>query len=119
MQEEKLTIFVKGRDQISGLLSTIELTSDEVREALEEPIKDMLTALKDVIELTPPDLAADIVENGIILTGGGALLRGLDKYFSDDIKLPVYIANEPLLAVAKGTEKALEEIELLQQLTND
>jgi rod shape-determining protein MreB len=117
--KDKLTMFVKGRDQISGLLNTIELNSDEVREAIEEPIKDILNALKDVLEITPPDLAADIVENGIILTGGGALLRGLDKYLSDDIKLPVYIADEPLLAVAKGTEKALEEIELLQQIADD
>jgi len=117
--KEKLYIFVKGRDQISGLLSTIELTGDEVREALEEPVKDMLNALKDVLEVTPPDLAADIVENGVVLTGGGALLRGLDKYFSDGIRLPVYIAEEPLLAVAKGTERVLEEIELLQQVTND
>ena len=117
--KEKLSIFVKGRDQISGLLSTIELTGDEVREALEEPLKDMLHALKDVLEVTPPDLAADIVENGVVLTGGGALLRGLDKYFSDGIRLPVYIAEEPLLAVAKGTERVLEEIELLQQVTND
>lgn len=117
--KEKLSIFVKGRDQISGLLSTIELTSDEAREALEEPLKDMMHALKDVLEITPPDLAADIVENGIVLTGGGALLKGLDKYFSEDIKLPVYIAEEPLLAVAKGTERVLEEIELLQQIAYD
>jgi len=117
--KEKLTMFVKGRDQINGLLSTIELTSDEAREALEEPLKDMMNALKDVLEVTPPDLAADIVENGVVLTGGGALLRGLDKYFSDEIKLPVYIAEEPLLAVAKGTEKVLEEIELLQQIAYD
>ncbi len=117
--KEKLSIFVKGRDQISGLLSTIELTSDEAREALEEPLKDMMHALKDVLEITPPDLAADIVENGIVLTGGGALLKGLDKYFSEDIKLPVYIADEPLLAVAKGTERVLEEIELLQQIAYD
>ena len=117
--KEKLTMFVKGRDQISGLLSTIELTSDEAREALKDPLKDMLDALKDVLEIMPPDLAGDIVENGIVLTGGGALLRGLDKYFSDAIKLPVYIADEPLLAVAKGTGRVLEEIELLQQLSYD
>jgi len=117
--KEKLGMFVKGRDQISGLLNTIEFTSDEAREALSEPIKDMLTALKDVLEITPPDLAADIVENGIVLTGGGALLRGLDKYFADAIRLPVFIADEPLLAVAKGTGRALEELELLKQLSYD
>ena len=67
----------------------------------------------------PPDLAGDIVENGIVLTGGGALIRGFDKYLSDIVKLPVFVADEPLLAVAKGTGKALEEIELLQQLSNE
>jgi rod shape-determining protein MreB len=67
----------------------------------------------------PPDLAGDIVENGVVLTGGGALIRGFDKYLSDIVKLPVFVADEPLLAVAKGTGKALEEIELLQQLSNE
>ena len=67
--------------------------------------------------MMPPDLAGDIVENGIVLTGGGALIRGLDKYLSDIVKLPVFVADEPLMAVARGTGKALEEIALLQQLT--
>ncbi len=116
---EKLVISVNGRDQISGLLTTIELSSDETREALEEPLKEMLNALKDVLEVTPPDLAADIVESGIMLTGGGALLRNLDKYFSDAIKLPVYVADDPLLAVALGTGRVLDEINLLKQLAND
>lgn len=117
--KEKMTMSVKGRDQISGLLSTIEFTSDDARESLKEPMRDMLEALKDVLEITPPDLAGDIVENGIVLTGGGGLLRGLDKYFSEAIKLPVYIADEPLLAVAKGTGRVLDEIDLLQQLSYD
>ena len=65
----------------------------------------------------PPDLAGDIVENGIVLTGGGALIRGLDKYLSEIVKLPVYVGEEPLLCVAKGTGKALEEIDILQQLS--
>ena len=67
----------------------------------------------------PPDLAGDIVENGIVLTGGGALIRGIDKYLSDIVKLPVFVADEPLLAVATGTGKALEEIKFLQQLVNE
>ncbi len=115
--DEPLTMMVKGRDQVSGLLNTIELTSEDVREAMKEPLKEMSDSLKDVLEQMPPDLAGDIVENGIILTGGGALIRGLDKYLGDIVKLPVYVADEPLLAVAKGTGKALEEIDLLQQLT--
>ena len=82
-------------------------------------MKEMADALKNVLEIMPPDLAGDIVENGIILTGGGALIRNIDRYLSSIVRLPVYVADEPLLAVAKGTGKALEEIQLLQQLANE
>jgi rod shape-determining protein MreB len=111
--DKELKMLVKGKNRISGLLETITVTSEDVREALKEPVKEIGEALKDVLEETPADLAGDIVENGIVLTGGGALLRGLDKYLSDLVSLPVYIAEEPLLAVAKGTGKALEQIDLL------
>ncbi|EKE3731723.1 rod shape-determining protein [Campylobacter upsaliensis] len=114
-----LSMVVKGRDQISGLLSRIELTSEDVREAMKEHLKEIADALKMVLEMMPPDLASDIVENGVVLTGGGALIRGLDKYLSELVRLPVYVADEPLLAVARGTGKALEEISLLHQLTNE
>lgn len=90
---EELSIVVKGRDQISGLLSRVELTSEDVREAMREPLKEIADALKTVLEMMPPDLAGDIVENGIVLTGGGALIRGLDKYLSDIVKLPVFVAE--------------------------
>ncbi|HBK2013994.1 TPA: rod shape-determining protein [Campylobacter jejuni] len=116
---KELSMVVKGRDQVSGLLSRIELTSEDVREAMCEYLKEIADALKMVLEMMPPDLASDIVENGVVLTGGGALIRGFDKYLSEIVRLPVYIADEPLLAVAKGTGKALEEISLLQQLTNE
>lgn len=116
---KELVTIVKGKDQISGLLSRIELSSEDVREAMREPLKEIADALKSVLELMPPDLAADIVENGIVLTGGGALIRGIDKYLSDIVKLPVYVADEPLLAVAKGTGKSLESISTLRQLTNE
>ncbi|EOH1376882.1 rod shape-determining protein [Campylobacter coli] len=116
---KELSMVVKGRDQVSGLLSRIELTSEDVREAMREYLKEIADALKMVLEMMPPDLSSDIVENGVVLTGGGALIRGLDKYLSEIVRLPVYIADEPLLAVAKGTGKALEEISLLQQLTNE
>lgn len=116
---KELSMVVKGRDQVSGLLSRIELTSEDVREAMREQLKEIADALKIVLEMMPPDLASDVVENGVVLTGGGALIRGLDKYLSEVVRLPVYIADEPLLAVAKGTGKALEEISLLQQLTNN
>jgi rod shape-determining protein MreB len=117
--DTELSMMVKGRDQVSGLLSRIELTSEDVREAMREPLKEIADALKDVLEVMPPDLAGDIVENGVVLTGGGALIRGIDKYLADIVKLPVFVADEPLLAVAKGTGKALEEIQLLQQLANE
>lgn len=114
--EKELKMVVNGRDQIEGLLSSIELSSEDAREAMQEPLREIAEALKEVLEKMPPDLAGDIVNNGVILTGGGALIRGLDKYLSDIVKMPVYVADEPLLAVARGTGKALEEIDLLQEL---
>jgi len=113
--EEDLTTVVRGRDSVEGTLTSVEINSEHLREAMKEPIREIGEALKTVLEETPPDLAGDIVENGIVLTGGGALIRGLDKYLSDLVKLPVYIAEDPLLAVARGTGKALEEIDILQQ----
>jgi len=117
--EEELLMNVKGRDQVTGLLTSIEITSENMREAMKIPLKEIGEALKQVLEDTPPDLAGDIVENGIVLTGGGALIKGLDKYLSNIVKLPVYVCEDPLLAVANGTGKALEEIDLLQHTTYD
>ncbi|NOQ32001.1 MAG: MreB/Mrl family cell shape determining protein [Helicobacteraceae bacterium] len=114
--DEPLTMIVNGRDQVEGLLNSVELTSEDARQAMSEPLKEIAEALRDVLEKMPPDLAGDIVNHGIILTGGGALIRGLDKYISDIVKIPVYVADEPLLAVAKGTGRALDEIDLLQEL---
>jgi len=113
--DETLSTTVKGRDQVEGILSSVEVTSEHIREAIADPLRQISEALKVVLEQTPPELAGDIVENGIILTGGGSLIRGLDKYLSEIVKLPVYIAEEPLLAVAKGTGEALSQIDLLQQ----
>jgi rod shape-determining protein MreB len=113
---EELSTTVRGRDQVEGSLTSIEITSEHIREAMKDSLEEIAEALKTVLEQTPPDLAGDIVENGIVLTGGGALIRGLDKYLSDIVKLPVYIAEDPLLAVAKGTGKALDEIDILQQM---
>ncbi len=113
---EDITMVVNGRDQVEGLLSSIELSSEDAREAMREPLKEVAEALKEVIEKMPPDLSGDIVNHGIILTGGGALIRQLDKYLADIVKVPVYVADEPLLAVARGTGRALEEIDLLQEL---
>ena len=115
--DTELKIKVKGRDN-SGLLSTIELGSEGVRTAIKEPLKEIVTAIKSVLENMPPDLASDIVDNGVIITGGGALIRGLDVYLSDIIKLPVKIADEPLLSVAYGTSNVLDQEELLKLITN-
>ncbi len=114
--DKELTMVVNGRDQVEGLLSSVELTSEDAREAMREPLKEVGEALRDVLEKMPPDLAGDIVSHGIILTGGGALIRQLDKYLSSIVKIPVFVADEPLLAVARGTGRALEEIDLLQEL---
>jgi rod shape-determining protein MreB len=115
--DTELKMKVKGRDN-SGLLSTIELGSEGVRIAIKEPLKEIVSAIKSVLENMPPDLASDIVDNGVIITGGGALIRGLDTYLSEIIKLPVKIANEPLLSVAYGTSQVLDEPELLKLITN-
>ena len=115
--DTELKMKVKGRDN-SGLLSTIELGSEGVRIAIKEPLKEIVSAIKSVLENMPPDLASDIVDNGVIITGGGALIRGLDIYLSEIIKLPVKVANEPLLSVAYGTSQVLDEPELLKLITN-
>ncbi len=115
--EKEMKMSIKGRDQVTGLLKRIEITSKEVRDAISEPLKEIATAIKEILEIMPPDLAGDIVENGIVLTGGGSLIRGLDSYLSKIVKLPVFVSEEPLLAVAKGTGRMLEEIELLQSIS--
>lgn len=113
---QELKMIINGRDQVEGLLTSIELSSEDAREAMRDPLKEILEALRDVLENMPPDLAGDIVNNGVILTGGGALIRQLDKYISETIKIPVYVADEPLLCVARGTGRALEEIDQLHEL---
>ncbi len=115
--EKEMKMTIKGRDQVTGLLKSMELSSKEVREAITEPLKEIAAAVKEILEVMPPDLASDIVENGIVLTGGGSLIRGLDSYLSKLVKLPVFVSEEPLLAVAKGTGRMLEEIELLQSIS--
>ncbi|MEA3499247.1 MAG: rod shape-determining protein [Campylobacterota bacterium] len=117
-QKQDKTIKVKGRDS-SGLLTTIELTSEGVRTALTEPFKEISLAVRQVLEEMPPDLAGDVVDNGVVLTGGGALIKGIDKYLENDIKLPVRVADEPLLAVAYGTSKTLDEESLLRLISNE
>ena len=94
---------IRGRDLINGLPKTVKITSEEVREALSEPLQAIVEAVKAVLEKTPPELAADIIDRGIILTGGGALLRGLDTLLSEITGIPVIVADDPLSCVAVGT----------------
>ncbi|MBQ7792639.1 MAG: rod shape-determining protein MreB, partial [Clostridia bacterium] len=113
------TMDVRGRDLISGLPRNIEITALEVREALEEPIRIIIDAVKETLETTPPELAADIVEKGITLTGGGALLRGLDALLTSETMLPVKAAENALDCVVLGAGLLLEEIDVLKILNND
>ena len=110
------TMEIKGRDAISGLPRTLEVDSNEIREALKETVDMILEAIKSTLEKTPPELAADIVERGIVLTGGGCLLKGLDKYLSKETGVPVFRAENPLICVALGTGRYLEELNRIKGL---
>jgi rod shape-determining protein MreB len=101
--EQELSMEIRGRDLINGLPKTVKITSEEVREALTEPIQAIVEAVKSVLEKTPPELAADIIDRGIIMTGGGALLRGLDVLLGEVTGIPVLVADDPLSCVAVGT----------------
>lgn len=105
--EEELTMDVRGRDLIAGLPKTITVTSVEIREALHEPIQAITNASKETLEHTPPELAADLIDRGIVMAGGGSLLRGLDKRIAEETGLPVHIADDPLTAVVMGTGQVL------------
>ena len=108
---------VKGRDLRAGVPKTIDITSEEVREALSEPISMIVESIKQTLERTPPELAADIVDNGIVLTGGGALLSGLDMLIKEETGLPVNVAEDPLTCVVLGSGKALDELEILKEVS--
>ena len=116
-KETKMNI--RGRDLISGLPKTIEITSKEIYDAMKEQIFNILEAIKSTLEKTPPELAADIMEQGIMLTGGGALLDGLDRLISKETGMPVHVAENPLDCVAIGTGKALESIEVLKKTVSN
>lgn len=113
-QEEKMEI--RGRDLLSGLPKTIEVNSVHIREALSEPVSSIIETIKQTLEATPPELAADVMEYGITLTGGGALLRGLDELITSETGMPVHVANEPLNCVAMGTGLVLEHIDTLKNV---
>ena len=112
-KKEKLE--VKGRDMVNGLPHTIIITSEEIEEALRESINEIVRTIKQVLEITPPELSADIINKGIVLTGGGSMLDGLDILVKKELKVPVFIAESPLTCVAEGTGKMLENLHLIDE----
>lgn len=111
------TMEVKGRDMVAGLPKTITITSQEVREAMLEPLNTIIDAVRTTLERCPPELSADLVDRGIMLAGGGALLRGLDKLLQEETALPVHVADDPLSAVGEGAGRVLSEIEFLRKVS--
>src|SRR5690625_3373206 len=102
---------IRGRDLLTGLPKTISITAEEIAGSLEDTIQSIIDAVKNTLEKTPPELAADIMDRGIVLTGGGSLLRNLDQVISNETKIPVFLADETLDSVAIGTGKSLEYME--------
>lgn len=115
--EEELTMEVRGRDLVAGLPKMVTISSEEVREALADPISQIVESVRITLERTPPELSADLIERGIVMAGGGSLLKGLDKLLQEETGLPVHVADDPLTAVALGTGKVLTEIHYLKRVT--
>jgi len=113
------TMEIRGRDLVTGLPRTLRVTSEEIRRAIQEPVSSILEAIKITLENTPPELAADIMDRGIVMTGGGALLRGLDTLISKETGMPVHVADEPLLCVVKGAGKCLDNIDILKRVSRN
>jgi rod shape-determining protein MreB len=116
-EEEIRTMQVKGRDLVAGIPKTIEVTSEEIREAMQEPINAIVEAVRLALEKTPPELAADIVDKGIVLVGGGALIRNLDILLREETGLPILVAENPLTAVVMGSGRVLDNPDLLREVT--
>ena len=115
--EECKTMMVKGRDMISGIPRTVEVNDAEIREALEEPINSIVNALRTLLENTPPELAGDIVDRGVVLTGGGSMLQGLAMRFQEAINLPIIKVDDPFTSVVLGVGKILDKIELFKKVS--
>ncbi|MBW1645070.1 MAG: rod shape-determining protein [Deltaproteobacteria bacterium] len=115
--EELEVMEIKGRDLVAGVPQTIEVNGDEIREAMTEPLNAILEAVRISLERTPPELAADIVDRGIILTGGGAMLRNIDILMREETGLPVRVIDDPLTCVVRGSGKVLDELDLLREVT--
>ncbi|MBI4025512.1 MAG: rod shape-determining protein [Verrucomicrobia bacterium] len=117
--EQETTMEVKGRDLVAGLPKTLTITSQEVREAIQEPINTIVETVRYTLERCPPELSADLVDRGIVLAGGGALLRGLDKLLAEETGLPVHVADDPLSAVVMGTGIVLSELNFLKKVADN
>ncbi|MEW5920068.1 MAG: rod shape-determining protein [Bacillota bacterium] len=115
--DEAAEMEIRGRDLVRGLPKLLNISSTEIQEALEEPVNDILETIKTTLERTPPELAADIMEKGIVMSGGGALLKGLDRLIAEETGMPVYIAEDPLDCVVLGAGKALTAIDLLRRVS--
>jgi rod shape-determining protein MreB len=115
-ENEIKTVDIKGRDMVSGIPKTLEISSEEVMQAIAEPVNAIVNAVKIALERTPPELASDIVDRGIVLAGGGALLKNLDKLLREETGLPIIVAESPLTAVVIGSGRALEELDLLREI---
>jgi len=115
--EEELTMEIKGRDLVEGVPKTLTITDAEIREALAEPVATIVDAVRQALERTPPELSADIMDKGIVLSGGGALLRNLDQRLREETGLPVILAEDPLASVVLGTGKVLSDIDLLRKVS--
>jgi len=115
--ENAMTKEVRGRDLVAGVPKTVIINSDEIREAMSEPISDIVDAVREALESTPPELSADIVDKGIVLAGGGALLRNIDLLLKEETDLPVIICDDPVSAVVTGSGMALDELALLRGVT--
>jgi len=116
---EEVTTEIRGRDMVTGLPKTIMLTSDEVRSALEEPINQIVAAVKDTLDRTPPELAGDIMDRGITLAGGGALLQGMDHRLREECQMPAQLTESPLTCVAVGSGRSLEEFETIHRMSRN
>jgi len=108
-------VLLRGRDLLTGLPRAVEITAEQLREAIEPSVSQIVDAIKDTIEETPPELVADIMDQGIVLAGGGALLQGLDRRVSEATQMPVHVADDPLTCVVRGTGKALEDIDVMER----
>jgi rod shape-determining protein MreB len=117
--DEPMTMEIKGRDLIEGIPKTLTVTDAEIREALQEPVSIIVNAVRVALERTPPELSADIVDRGIVLTGGGSLLKNLDKLLREETGLPVSVAEDPLSSVVLGTGKMLSDFDLLRKISLD